>query len=336
MRPDFLPSLALALKEGAQDLLEGGELVAGVRDPTSIGSRFGVETRRTYELVGHTFALSDPAECIVGTPARAIRLPFAIAQWIWTMSGSDELEPISHYNSAGQLFSPDGTRLPGSFGWRLRGSDRTDQLRDIVARLTVDPQSRRAVAVIAEPKDAHEATRDHPCGVALQYLLRDGRLDAITYMRSQSAAMVLPYDGFLFMALQCWLAACLDAEPGIYRHFSGSFHIYEDELEVAETLAEAEPLSVRIGPMPNPESELADLIKWEQKLRRAVAAGEAQALEHLVPTDLRPDTFWDQARAVLSIEACSRLGAESLFERARSGLDPQMCAILNARDEIRV
>jgi hypothetical protein len=170
-----------------------------------------------------------------------------------------------------------------------------------------DPPSRRAIAVIAEPGDGTQNTLDQPCALGLQYLIRHDRLEAITYMRSQSAAMVLPYDAFLFMAIQCWLSSLLDLEPGPYHHMSGSIHIYEDETEIAEALANSQPRSAEIEPMPNPEGELDDLISWERELRTAVSKHDLQTVHTLIDEQASIGSFWDQARAVLGHDACTHL-----------------------------
>jgi thymidylate synthase len=132
------------------------------------------------------------------------------------------------------MFSDDGAHLAGAFGERLlKARGHVDQLDAVRRRLTEDRGTRRAVAVVLSPTDLVSRSRDHPCLLGLQFLIRNNRLEMISYMRSQSALMVLPYDVFLFTAIQSWIADSLEIEVGPYTHIAGSFHIYSDELELA-------------------------------------------------------------------------------------------------------
>jgi hypothetical protein len=227
------------------------------------------------------------------------------------MAGSDDLDWIAHYNARGRLFSDDGRRLPAAFGYRLRGAHE-DQLHAIVNELSINPGSRRAIASITEAADLGRVTRDQPCAVALQYFIRAGAVEAVTYMRSQSGFMVLPYDGFLFMATQCWVAAMLRVPVGRYHHMMGSLHVYEDEIGLAEAFAGALPVAGRLGHMPEPEAELARLTDWEQELRSAVRSERTDRIEALASGDSEADTFWARARTTLAIDAADRVGLEHL------------------------
>ena len=215
-------------------VLTEGHDVQAVRNPSSIGSGFGVRERPFRELVAFTFAVERPIDCLLRSPGRAMNLEYALAQWTWTMAGSDDVSAISYYNPRGWSFSEDGHSLRGAFGHRLRRSEGADQLELVIDRLRRDPASRREVAVVSLPVDLKSGFRDQPCLISLQFLIREGALHLIVMMRSQSACLVLPYDASLFMMLQCWMASRLEARVGRYVHFSGSLHLYEDEMDRAQ------------------------------------------------------------------------------------------------------
>jgi hypothetical protein len=246
--------------------------------------------------------------CLIASDARAPRLAFSFALWLWTLAGSDDLAWISYYNSRGGAFSDDGVHLNGAFGHRLRAAAPLDQLNAVIEQLRIDPASRRAVAHISSPVDALNRSRDRPCAVALQFLLRESRLQALTFMRSQSAAMVLPYDAFLFMCLQCWMAARLGVEPGCYHHVAGSFHVYEEELEFAQRIIDADMEAHAILPFQDPERDFEDVFQWESTLRDAVASGNAGLIRADADRYAPPRHFSEQLRCALLADAGARLG----------------------------
>jgi len=101
-------------------------------------------------------------------------------------------------------------------------------------------------------------------------------------MRSQSAAMVLPYDVFSFSFLQECIAVELGANLGRYFHNSASFHYYDEEDGLIRRLLDTSMHDCREIPpspiMPTSHSpfELIDLIlSYEMNVREALAAGHS-------------------------------------------------------------
>ncbi len=243
-----------------------------------------------------------------------MNLEYAIAQWIWVMAGSDDVAAISYYNPRGWNFTEDQQTLRGAFGYRLRRADGIDQLERIVDRLRRDSASRREIAVVSFASDLRRDIRDQPCLISLQFMIRAQRLDLIVVMRSQSAALVLPYDASLFMTLQCWMAARLGVEPGRYVHFAASFHIYEDEIPLAEALLRSPARPVSIGSMrEDVQARTEELIAYEAALRAGVLAGDRELVQRLARRleSLEPGFLTNAAR-VLAAGAANRIGMHDL------------------------
>lgn len=129
------------------------------------------------------------------------------------------------------------TRGLGSIRWGSNldntGSRLRDQLEHIVELLVRDPDSRQAVGLIWRTED-HEGNASFLCATQVQYLVRDGRLHAITTMRSNDVWNGLPNNLFAFGQLQLTLANALRVEPGTYTHAAASMHLYERHREAAE------------------------------------------------------------------------------------------------------
>ena len=288
-------------------LSEHGVNTPSVGDPTSVGSDFGSRDRPFRELLSYSFTLTDPRSRLLANPFRPINVPFAVANSIWTLAGSDSLAFIKPYNGHGSRFSDDQRTFHGAHGKRLLDCDGTNQLTAALIRLRADPQSRRAVAVVIQPMDAVSQSRDIPCLVSLQFLQRDGRLHCVANMRSQSAAMVLPYDVFAFTFIQECLAVELGVQVGCFYHNSASFHYYMDEEALVRQLLESPlPDDTLSGPAPvmptspSPLAAVSALLRYEQVVRDSLEAGQ-QASKVNAPS--LPE-YWCDLAYVLACGLC--------------------------------
>jgi thymidylate synthase len=280
--PEFA-SLADAYAAGLADVLAAGSDAPSVADPLSKASNFGKADRPARELIAHQFAVANPRRSLTTGPHVRLHLPYAFGLLAFTLAGNDELAALGYYRAGAAEFSDDGRTLSGAFGARLQGPGRgADQLSAIVARLTEDPASRRTYAAVISPSDNLAPTREYPCAAGVQLFIREGRLDLLTVMRAQQGFTVLPYDAFLFMALQQILAARLRAEPGLYRHFSGTFHVYASELGAVESTIQAGVAGAAMPPV-DARGDAADalaarLVQFEHDARAAACAGDRGAM----------------------------------------------------------
>lgn len=305
-------SFADAYIAGLAEVLDRGEEVAGVADPSSVGSSFGTEPRPTRELRPFGFRVRDPRSSLIRCPVRQPDLGFALGQWLWVMSGSDDLETIAYYNSMGRLFSDDGRRLRGAFGPRVGG----EPLAAAIALLRRDPATRRAIIYLADPSGSRARTRDHSCAISLQFLIRGGRLEAITTMRSQSALMVLPYDAALFMTVQVWVAALLGIDVGSHTWVANSFHVYADELSLAREVLDKPVASMTLPPVRDPHGSLSALLHFERRLRRATESEDMYEAAELEAGAQAADDLRSAIQAVLLAHSGRKLHDPALWRRA--------------------
>jgi thymidylate synthase len=152
----------------------------------------------------------------------------------------------------------------------------------------------------------------------MQLFVRDGRIDATVYMRSNDIFLGLPYDLFVFTMLQELFAAELGLDVGRYHHMVGSLHLYETDIERAKRLlSDRSQLSFEMPPMDSPH-HLGRFLSLEARLR------EDQPLEGY--DDL--STYWrdlidalfisKQARTRAGGDA-SRIVGSSPYERVLAG-----------------
>lgn len=197
----------------------------------------------------------------------------------WYMSGSDKLADIVEGSSFQAKASNDGVHLNSAYGARLfgthderplyasqvKGGAETvfgnvfDQMQYCADLLTIDPNSRRAVAAIFERADTYEdlsldfKSNDVPCTIALQWVIRPGKhrhernipyLHQIVTMRSNDVWRGFVYDVPCFAFIHGYMLAKINEQApnhakvalGKYYHNVHSLHLYDRWAKAAQGL----------------------------------------------------------------------------------------------------
>ena len=169
--------------------------------------------------------------------ARGMNMSYACGELLWYLSLTNKLEFISHYapsyhNYANEVLTPNGRVIAplGGYGerWKL-------QLYPLIELLRRDPNTRQACLTtwhLNELAYAQEVcSRDVPCTLSIQFLIRQGELHAIATMRSNDLWLGFAYDMFCFTQLQCLIAEDLGVSVGTYTHNVGSLHAYTRDVK---------------------------------------------------------------------------------------------------------
>lgn len=183
----------------------------------------------TGEVINAVTVIDDPKDNLVTSQIRKLSHKYAIGELLWYLSGSNKLHAIANYSKAWNKLSDDGETVNSAYGHRIFEKFGFDQWEHVKGLLKADPNSRQAVIHIKEPNP--EKTKDLPCTVALQYFIRDGKLYATTYMRSNDIWLGFPYDVFTFTCLQIKMAFELGVGIGSYTHIAGSLHLYSRNVQ---------------------------------------------------------------------------------------------------------
>jgi thymidylate synthase len=178
---------------------------------------------RTREVRDVSIRLEEPSKALAVGMGRKLSTRIAAAEAIQLIGGFQDpaLLPPS--------FDPfkDGGVFHGSYGSRTRM-----QVQPAISRLYKDNDSRRALVTIWDPMHDMfiEDSRDYPCTISLQFLIRNDELELHTHMRSNDVWRGLPYDIFQFTQLQLMVAAFMGIPAGPYHHHAVSLHLYETDL----------------------------------------------------------------------------------------------------------
>ena len=204
------------------------------------------------ELIGVVLELRRPRARLSRTDTKGTVFS-CLGETLWYLSRGNDLSFIQYYLGAKYAkYSDDGKTIYGGYGPRLfaaRGD--INQIANITKLLSKKSATRQAVIQIFDARDIIEKHNDVPCTCTLQFLLRNGRLNLLTHMRSNDAFLGLPHDVFAFTFIQELVARSLGVELGIYRHFVGSLHLYETDRPKARAfLKEGWQPTTTMPPMP--------------------------------------------------------------------------------------
>ena len=189
----------------------------------------------TRELTNVTVEIDNITDSIVSI--RDISLSYLFGELLWYFNGSRSMRYISKFSSFWKGISDDGMTSNSAYGYILERKHGFNQTNKIVGLLTQDPNSRRAVLNINVPNEKVIETKDEPCTIALQFLIRDGKLHCTTMMRSNDIWFGTPYDWAFFIEVQKVIADRLGLAYGTYTHFVTSLHVYERNMKEVEKIA---------------------------------------------------------------------------------------------------
>lgn len=193
----------------------------------------------TQEILGVQTEV-DLLKPIITIPSRKLNYRFMVAEAYWILTGQQGLDQLLPYCGNMSKFSDDGLNLSGAYGPRF-----VSQVRYVVDKLVEDPESRQAVMTLWERNP--RASKDIPCTVAIQWIIRGAFLHCIVFMRSSDAWLGWPYDVFSFSMMTQYVRLSLQQRmttlilPGSLRIIAGSQHLYQRDRDKAYDVAWSPP-----------------------------------------------------------------------------------------------
>jgi thymidylate synthase len=188
--------------------------------------RLGRQGLKTIELMGQVFRIISTDDMWVHSKIRKASRTYACAELLWYLSGSNRGTMIEAYAPRYGEFLVDGVAY-GAYGKRWADYG---QFKAVIQMLREAANTRQTVMSTWHPGDAYEASkggvRDLPCTLSLQFILRDGKLNLVTTMRSNDWWLGMPYDVWCFSRVQKMIAAAVKVDTGWYQHQVGSLHVY--------------------------------------------------------------------------------------------------------------
>lgn len=197
-----------------------------------------------HEILGG-FATLNLNEGLFVWPARKLVLRLAIAEAWWMLSGRNDVETLAAVSPRMRQYSDDGLTFFGAYGTRF-----VEQRSRIVQSLVDDRDSRQAVLTIWD-KPNPPPTKDLPCSVSAQWMIRGNSLHCIYTLRSSDLWLGWPYDMFTMscmsfhILLELRLRGYPELQLGRLFYRAGSMHVYEENRKgVLECLRSEPPQSL--------------------------------------------------------------------------------------------
>ena len=201
------------------------------------------EVNGTSELNNVRVTIPDITKAIVSI--RGISPSYLFGEALWYFTGRNDVKFISTFGSMWEKLSDDGKTNNSAYGYLMRYAFGFDQIEKVIKLLRKDPTSRRAVINLNTPNENVIETKDEPCTIALQFLIRNEKLYCTGMMRSNDIWFGFPYDVAFFTQLQMYIADRLELKYGTYTHFVVSMHLYDRNIKDIQKILE-NPVSRKI------------------------------------------------------------------------------------------
>lgn len=189
-----------------------------------------VRETRTLEILGASFVADEPT--IFSTPSQE----YIDRELEWYNSRSLNVNDIPGGPPRAWRMSADKDgHVNSNYGFLMFSEENYDQMHSAAMQLKVDQASRRAVAIYTRPSIQVEwnvgGRSDFVCTNAVNYALRDGKLNAVVQMRSSDALTGFKNDLPWQRLMLDWLVNDLGnseiyVEPGVVLWQAASLHVY--------------------------------------------------------------------------------------------------------------
>lgn len=202
-----------------------------IKDVTSNGTKIG----NTLELLNYTITITQPSLENMQFKERKISTKYANAELKWYWSADNSCKTIGAYAKKWLAITDDGLTNNSAYGYILFKKYKKNQLEEVIELLQKDKNTRRAVLNISDPSIDRINTKDMQCTIALQFLIRNDKLQMYVYMRSNDVIFGFPYDYIFFESIHQYVAKRLNIQVGEYSHTATSMHIYLTDIDKLKT-----------------------------------------------------------------------------------------------------
>lgn len=181
-----------------------------------------------------TTVYTHPCERVLFNKARDANPFFHLMESLWMLAGRNDVAWVSEFSSKIGEFSDNGENFHAAYGHRWKSHFEVDQVAEIIKELKANPESRRAVIGMWDPKvDLNKEGKDFPCNLTIAFRLKalsnnaKRTLDITVYNRSNDIIWGAYGANAVHMSiLQEYIAACLEAKVGLYYQVSNNYHAY--------------------------------------------------------------------------------------------------------------
>ena len=205
-------------------------LAENLKNEVFVTDKTGV---KTVEILNASFIANEPA--IFGT----VNQEYVARELDWYTSMSLNVNDIPGGPPAiwKMVATPEGL-INSNYGWCIYSKDNGYQYLNVVNQLKANPDSRRATMIYNRPSMHDDYNKDgmsdFMCTNTVQYLVRDGKVNALVYMRSNDAVFGYKNDFAWQKYVLENVCEDLDLPMGDIYWNVASLHVYERHFNLIE------------------------------------------------------------------------------------------------------
>lgn len=124
--------------------------------------------------------------------------------------------------------------------WPARDGGEIDQIRQLLASLRQNPDSRRHIVSAWNPADVDRMALP-PCHCLFQFYVANNRLSCQLYQRSADIFLGVPFNIASYALLTMMLAQVCGYQPGDFVHTLGDAHLYRNHFDQARLQLQRPP-----------------------------------------------------------------------------------------------
>lgn len=229
------------------------DLMRHVRDHGVCKSdRTGTGTRSVF---GYQMRF-DLAQGFPAVTTKKLHFKSIIHELLWFLRGETNIQYLrEHGVSIWDEWADANGDLGPVYGYQWRAwptpdGAHIDQIRDVVAQIKTNPDSRRLIVSAWNVSDIPRMALP-PCHAFFQFYVADGRLSCQLYQRSADIFLGVPFNIASYALLTSMVAHVTGLAPGEFIHTLGDAHLYANHLEQVDAQLVRTPLplpQMRINP----------------------------------------------------------------------------------------
>jgi thymidylate synthase len=191
----------------------------------------------TLSVFGHQMRF-DLAEGFPLVTTKKLHVKSIVHELLWFLKGDTN---IAYLKENGVSIWDEWADARGDLGpvyghqWRSwpDGEGGTiDQIKDVIAQITRNPDSRRLIVTAWNPADVPKMALP-PCHALFQFWIGGGKLSCQLYQRSADIFLGVPFNIASYALLTMMVAQVTGYKPGEFIHTLGDAHLYVNHLEQA-------------------------------------------------------------------------------------------------------
>jgi thymidylate synthase len=191
----------------------------------------------TLSVFGHQMRF-DLAEGFPLATTKKLHLKSIVHELLWFLAGDTNIKYLNDHgvriwdewaDAAGELGPVYGRQWRS---WPTPDGGTFDQIADVVAAISRNPDSRRLIVSAWNPADVERMALP-PCHCLFQFYVAKGRLSCQLYQRSADVFLGVPFNIASYALLTLMMAQVTKLAPGDFVHTLGDAHLYLNHLEQA-------------------------------------------------------------------------------------------------------